>query len=152
MIFFVDEDYGAYESWIAELQLRDFEVTPLRSATEAWDKLWNASPADVALVIIDVMLAVDDIDDPRYSRELTDDYLESGLRLLENLAEQNADVFPQRAVLLTNTINDATLAAARKVSSQYKIELWDKRSIASPLDFGDRVQDAIGATRATREG
>jgi hypothetical protein len=146
MIFFVDEDYGAYESWIAELQLRNFEVTPLRSSTEAWDKLWNASRTDVTLVIIDVMLAVDDIDDPRYSRELTDDYLESGLRLLENLVAQNAEVFPRRAVLLTNTINDATLAAARRVSNQYEIELWDKREIMSPLDFGDRIEEAIDST------
>lgn len=147
MIYFVDEDYGAYESWIAELVLRNLNVTPLRSADEAFNVLWNVSADEVELVIIDVMLAVDDVDDARFSVELTDDYLESGLRLLENLVEQNGEVFPQRAVLLTNTINDATLAAARKVGGQYGVDLWDKREIMSPLAFGDRVEEAIGGAR-----
>src|ERR1700685_2774272 len=114
MIYFVDEDYGAYESWIAELTLRGLVVVPLRSADEAFSKLWDAAYDEVERVIIDVMLAVEDTDDPRFSVELTDDYLEAGLRLLENLADQNKEVFPHCAVLLTNTINDASLTAARK--------------------------------------
>jgi len=143
MIYFVDEDFGAYESWIAELELRGFHVKSLRSADEAFAALWGIALEDVELVIVDVMLAVDDIDDPKFSVELTDGYLESGLRLLENLVQQNPNVFPQRAVLLTNTINDKTLGAAADVSKRYAIELWDKREIMSPLYFGDRVEAAI---------
>jgi len=145
MIYFVDEDYGKYESWIAELELRGYTVTPLRTADEAFDILWNVSVADVQLVIIDVMLAVDNAADPRFTKELTDDNLESGLRLLEYLVEQNETVFPRRAVLLTNTINDSTLTAARKVSASYRVGLWDKRKIMSPLTFGDKVEEAIAA-------
>lgn len=149
MIYFVDEDYGAYESWIAELELRDLEVKPLRSADEAFNLLWNISPEMVDLAIIDVMLAVEDVSSEIFSVELTDDYLESGLRLLESLAAQNQDVFPRRAVLLTNTINDATLAAARKVGAEYGVDLWDKREIMSPLMFGDLVATAIAAAQGS---
>lgn len=152
MIYFVDEDYGKYESWIAELELRGFEVTPLRTADEALEVLWEVPAEDVELVIIDVMLAVDNGADPRFSRALTDDNLESGLRLLEYLAAQNKQVFPRRAVLLTNTINDSTLTAARKVSVEYRVALWDKREIMSPLSFGDKVKDAIAAVSRFAEG
>lgn len=145
MIYFVDEDYSAYESWIAELELRGYGVMSLRSADEAFNTLYDASPDNVQLVIIDVMLAVDDVSDPRFAVALTDTYLEAGLRLLENLVEQKPAVFPHRAVLLTNTISEKTLTSARKVSTQFGIELWDKREMMSPLDFGDRVLSAVVA-------
>lgn len=147
MIYFVDEDCVAYEAWIAELELRGFSVKPLLSADEAFNLLWNVPLEETELVIIDVMLAVDDVTDERFSAEATDNYLEAGLRLLENLAAQNKAVFPQRAVLLTNTINETTLAAARKVSADYRVALWDKRDIPSPLVFADRVANAIANVR-----
>jgi hypothetical protein len=143
VIYFVDEDCVAYWAWIAELKLRDFEVKPLRSADQAFDLLWNVSADGVELVIIDVMLAVDDVSREQFSREATDNYLESGLRLLEHLSHQNETVFPHRALLLTNTISQSTLSAARKVGAEYGVELWDKRQIMSPMVFGDRVVEAI---------
>lgn len=148
MIYFVDEDCVAYAAWISELELRGLIVKPLRSADEAFNLLWNVPVEDTELVIIDVMLAVDDVTDERFSAEATDNFLESGLRLLESLAAQNEAVFPRHAVLLTNTINESTLTAARKVSARYGVELWDKREIMSPLVFGDRVVDAIAKIRA----
>jgi hypothetical protein len=147
VIYFVDEDSVAYGAWIAELKLRGFEVKPLRSADQAFDLLWNVEAGGVELVIIDVMLAVDDVSRQQFSREATDNYLESGLRLLEHLSLQNEAVFPRRALLLTNTINKSTLSAARKVSAEYGVELWDKRQIMSPMVFGDKVDEALSRIR-----
>lgn len=143
----MDEDCAAYESWVAELELRGYQVTVLRSANDAWNLLWKTDVAQIELAIIDVMLAVEDTTDSRFSHQITDGYLEAGLRLLENLAEQNGSAFPRRAALLTNTLNEKTLGAAHRVSKQFEIPLWDKRRIMSPMEFGDIVQDAINGRK-----
>jgi hypothetical protein len=143
VIYFVDEDLSAFGAWTAELKLREFAVECLWNANEAFARLCDADPADVELVIIDVMLAVEDVDDERYSSERTYEYHETGLCLLNDLVVQNPEVFPQRAVLLTNTVSDRIFKEAKKTSTKHKVPLWKKASINSPVDFGDRVEGQI---------
>lgn len=143
MIYFVDEDYPAFEPWIAELRLRKLEAQPLRSADVAFQRLCSVSRQEVSLVIIDVMLAVDDVSDPRFSVEETDRYLETGLTLLKELVECNRAVFPTCAALLTNTANPDTYRHARAAAAHHEIPLWNKPAIDSPLVFGDYVTERI---------
>lgn len=148
MIYFVDEDYPAFESWMAELRFRDFEVKPIRSADVAFSRLWNASRDEIDLTIIDVMLAVEDADHPQFSAERSNNYHITGLLLLDDLVAQNPNVFPSRAVLLTNTISDSIAREAVKSANRYDVPLWDKRKIASPVHFGDMVQGLLGSEQA----
>jgi hypothetical protein len=136
-IYFVDEDYPALAAWIEELRLRQHFVVTIGSADEAFGLLVGRT--DIDLAIIDVMLAVENVDEGRFSRERTDEYLQTGLCLLEDLAMQLPDIFPRRAVLLTNTINDETYRAAVQMSRKCKIPLWGKYEIESPFEFADRV-------------
>jgi hypothetical protein len=140
-VYFVDEDYVAYEAWIEELRLRQWDVQPVLSADEAFRMLHDCTDAEA--VIIDVMLAVEDIEQEQFSRRRTDEYLETGLRLLEDLCDQNPAVFPERAVLLTNTINDSTYRAAVTVARRFAVPLWDKADVGSPFEFGSRVDQFI---------
>ncbi|HWT92443.1 MAG TPA: hypothetical protein VN238_05570 [Solirubrobacteraceae bacterium] len=135
----MDDDYPAYQAWTAELGLLGFATSCMWSADGAFRRLWNAPPSEVGLVVIDVMLAVEDLRDRRFTPDRTDGYQETGLRLLEDLAAQNPTVFPRRAVLLSNTQNYDTLSNARNVSSFFGIPYWDKSSIYSPLMFADMV-------------
>lgn len=142
-VYFIDEDYPAYDPWIAELRLRDLSATPLRSADQAFQMLCDIPRVEVSLVIIDVMLAVDDVNSSRFSVERTDRYLETGLVLLDELAQCNDRVFPCCAALLTNTANPDTYRHARAAAARHGIPLWDKPAIDSPLVFGDRVVERI---------
>lgn len=143
MIYLVDEDFSAFGAWIAELVLRKHPVQPLLNADEAFRLLCQAAPEQIDLVVIDVMLAVEDPRVSRFGEDRTDDYLETGLRLLEDLAEQNPVVFPRRAVLLTNTTNDATFNAAQRTSSYFRVPFWQKSTIFSPVEFADRVEKLV---------
>jgi hypothetical protein len=143
MIFFIDEDSAAFRAWTSELRLRGLQVECLWNANEAFDRLYKIEQAEVQLVIIDVMLAVEDVDDDRFSLERTYENLETGRCLLDDLIDQNPAVFPDRAVLLTNTINEKILRAAVKKSSRHKVPLWKKANIYSPVDFGDLVTNQI---------
>jgi CheY-like chemotaxis protein len=147
MIFFIDEDSAAFRAWTSELRLRGLQVECLWNANEAFDRLYKIEQTEVQLVIIDVMLAVEDVDDDRFSLERTYEYLETGLCLLDDLVEQNPAVFPDRAVLLTNTINEKILRAAVKKSTGHKVPLWKKANIYSPVDFGDLVANQIQVTQ-----
>lgn len=143
MIYLVDEDLNAFGAWITELQLRNFPVTCLWNANEAFARLCDLDGQGLELVVIDVMLAVEDVEDVRFSSARTDVYQETGLCLLDDLVEQNPAIFPSRAVLLTNTVSDRTLKEARKASTRHRVPLWKKSSIDSPVDFGDRVEARI---------
>jgi hypothetical protein len=143
MIYLVDENLNAFGAWITELQLRDFSVKCLWNATEAFTGLCDVMKDGLELVVIDVMLAVEDVDDEQFSSARTDVYQETGLCLLDDLVEQNPSVFPDRAVLLTNTVSDRTLKEARKASVRHGVPLWKKAEINSPVDFGDRVEARI---------
>ena len=145
MIFFVDEDYPAFGAWLAELRTRCHDVECLWNADAAFRRLWTAEASEVGLVIIDVMLAVEDASNTRFTAARTDAYLETGLYLLEDLATQNGGVFPRRAVLLTNTINDATYRAAQRMGQKYDVPVWDKSSFDSPVDFADQVERRMKA-------
>jgi hypothetical protein len=139
MIYFVDEDYSAFGAWVVELQLRNLEVSCIWNADDAFQQLHDAPMDSVDLVIIDVMLAVREADNQRFSVKRTDEYLETGLCLLDDLVKSNPNVFPKRAVLLTNTIRRSTIRAAQSRSNKLHVPLWLKSQIDSPVEFGDRV-------------
>jgi hypothetical protein len=143
MIHFVDEDHAAYGAWIAELKLRGHTVQLTGNADEAYRIL--AQVPDAQIVVIDIMLAVEDPRTTRFTVERTDDFLETGLRLLEDLTEANPLVFPRRAVLLTNTIAETTFSEARRLSKELGVPLWQKSAIFSPVEFGDRVEQFLDA-------
>jgi hypothetical protein len=147
MIYFVDEDMSALGAWMLALELRHHVVRPLPNADVAFDRLCEADASGIDLVIIDVMLAVDP-ETTRFDLGRTSSYLETGLRLLEDLCPQNPRVFPDRAVLLTNTTTQGILKAAQKTSHRFEIPLWRKSAIDSPSSFADLVEARLLALNA----
>jgi hypothetical protein len=143
MIHFVDEDHAAYGAWIAELKLRGHSVQLTANADEAYRTL--SQIADAQIVVIDIMLAVEDPRTTKFTVERTDDFLETGLRLLEDLVEANPPVFPRCAGLLTNTIAENTFSEARRISKELGVPLWQKSAIFSPVEFGDRVEQFLSS-------
>jgi CheY-like chemotaxis protein len=140
-IYFVDEDSYKYDAWLEELRFRGYEVVEFTNADDAFAHLVVAN--DVELAIIDVMLSAAPQGSDRFTRERTDDYLETGLALLNDLVQQRDGVFPARSVLLTNTINVSTFRSARECAVAHSIELLEKSSIDSPFHFGDRVEEIL---------
>jgi len=143
MIYFVDEDCIAYESWIYELRVRGHQVCELKDAHQAFQQLWNADSSSVELAIIDVMLDPG----PRARDPLA--IKTEGLGLLQELSEQNPAAFPSHAVLLTASVRETRRTAA-EFAEKMGIELWDKSVICSPVEFADRVEEAIAARSSER--
>jgi CheY-like chemotaxis protein len=139
-VYLVDEDASAFRAWIAELESRGMSTQTFWNADDAYEMLSVATEGGLSLVLVDVMLAVEDASTSRFSVERTDSYLETGLRLVEDLASANPAVFPARAVLLTNSTSEGTLRAARRTGEMLDVPLWLKSTFLSPRDFGDAVE------------
>ena len=132
MIFFVDEDVSALGAWLLKLEQRGHSVIEFRNADTAFASLCSVRPEDVQLVIIDVMLAVSDPETTRFGAARTDAYLETGLCLLQDLCPQNPAVFPDRAVLLTNTSIAGTFDAAVETSNRFGFRYGRSRRCTRP--------------------
>jgi len=152
LIYFIDEDATAFGAWLLELELRGREVDTIANADAAFQMLCNMPADGERLVVIDVMLAVADPFSTQFPSERTDGSLETGLFLLRDLCEQNTQVFPHAAILLTNTTNDTTRRSAVTMSRNLRVPLWEKSTIYSPVDFADRVDARLAELSAGRPG
>jgi len=145
--YFVDEDARAFSAWMTELEMRGFDTKVLWNADEAFAHLERVTVADVDLVVVDVMLAVSESTQTRFTPERTDGYLETGLRLLEDLSVANPSVFPMCAVFLTNTASQSTLAETLRVGKVLNVPVWSKAQFVSPVEFGDSVAQRVAEIR-----
>lgn len=139
MIYFVDEDVGQIGAWADSLEERGYETVIIRDADLAFDKLHDCK--DVELVFIDVMLACNpDKEKRRYNQEETEDYQSTGLNLLEDLSQQNPDVFPLRAILLSQTGKKRILNKIETACKKMKMPFWKKSSFNDPFEFLNKTE------------
>ena len=138
-IYFVDEDVSQMETWADILEMRGLETQIFRDADLAFNALCECT--DAQLVFIDVMLAAASPSvGSRFPKGRTDDYLSTGLALLEDLAVQNPAVFPRRSVLLSHTGHKRILAKIDEACRQHGIPCWRKGSFNDPYDFATKTE------------
>lgn len=143
MIFVVDEDHNALESWLAELRFRGLGVQTCWNADDAYDQL-RTLPAEFAgLAVIDWMLAVKR---PGRWTRFGNDHLDVGIDLLATLCEDRPDCFPARAVIFTNsTLNRMSDTPALRLVHELGVPVWAKASFGSPRAFADQVERRLQA-------
>ncbi len=86
MIYFVDEDMNELEPFAIELMNRGYEVSMIGDADEAFSALIDAKAIDA--VILDVMLATKENGVSQYNAVDTNNFITTGLSLLDDLVEQ----------------------------------------------------------------
>ena len=144
-IYLVDEDKIQLEPFKVELEFRGYSVEFIKDADEAFLKLSRIGADDVDLVIIDVMLAANiNKESSKFNRHETNDFLETGLRLIEKLQKANPTIFPKKAILFSNATDSDLVNAIEKAASTFFIPYLDKRRFQSPLEFGDKIEEILG--------
>ena len=143
MIYFVDEDHRKLRALVTELEFFGYDAEIIKDADSAFTALSGVSPDDIDIVIIDVMLAVRvNGSNSRYTRERTDDYHQTGLMLLDDLAISNAEVFPNKALFFTHASNNELLSLVQKKSEEHGTIYLRKRDFNTAFEFAIKV-DAI---------
>lgn len=143
VIYFVDEDVIQLDPFRIELQILGFEVDIIQDADEAYSILSMAAD-DLQLAVIDVMLATGiERTASKFTRSTTRDFLETGLRLLDELVVANPKLFPKRAVFFSTATDPSLVKAIQKSASEYGVEYLDKNKYLSAYDFAKRIKGLI---------
>lgn len=141
MIYIVDEDVIQLRPYAMELKILGYEVKQIDNADAAFDILCQAS--DVELVLVDIMLATGDSKTSRYDRESTDDFLKTGLLLLDDLYKHNQTLFPSKLAIFSMGSQNWLVTKIKEASSKYKIPYLRKRDYPSPYQFGQKIHDLL---------
>ena len=146
MIYFIDEDYRKLRALASELKtFHGFETKIIRDADSAYRELCDVKESDVDLVIIDVMLAVKaDGESSRYSREETDDFHQTGIVLLDDLALVNPGVFPRKSVYFTHASSSDLVKEITASAKKHNIRMLKKKDYDTAYDFGIEIVGIIG--------
>ncbi|NYI28218.1 hypothetical protein [Sulfitobacter geojensis] len=123
------------------LRLRNRSVDSLPNADIAYETLEKAN--DVELAVIDIMLATEDKGVSKFSRTETEDFLKTGLLLIDYLANARPDVFPRRFVVLTAASDRKLLKAIRDRCGPRKIEILRKMDYSSPVSLADKIESLL---------
>lgn len=141
MIYFVDEEAFQMSPFATELRLRGYKVKFLKDADIALRVLENAE--DIELVIIDVMLAPDQEAESKFSRNETEDFLQTGLLLLRYLIEFRGQEFGKKCLFFSMANQPNLVAEIKKVARMYSIPYCAKKDYSKPWVFADVVEGLI---------
>ncbi|MBP7427866.1 MAG: response regulator transcription factor [Candidatus Hydrogenedentes bacterium] len=143
MIYIVDEDVMQLGTLQTELEIRGHTVYIIPDADTAYSVLDQIGD-DLELVLIDVMLAASaDRLKSRFTRERTDDFMKTGLCLLDDLATVNPNQFPRKAVFFSYASNPNLLKAVDASAKKHNVIHLKKSDYASDLELGVVIEKLI---------
>ncbi len=145
MIYFVDEDINETEPFAIELQNRGYKTTILCNADEAFSALINAN--DIEAVILDVMLATSEEGNSRYNAVETENFITTGLSLLDDLVDQfkerEDNAIPDKVILFSAAQRKWVVDMIITKASHYQIEYLDKKFYDDTFIFADKIVEII---------
>ena len=104
----------------------------------------SASRMIIELILLDIMLATGDAETSRYDRESTEDFLKTGLLLMEDLELSCPHLMPSKIAIFSMGSQDWLVAKIREAASKYSIPYLRKRDYPSPFQFGIKVEEILG--------
>ena len=143
MIVIVDEDVKQMDPLKRELQIREFEVELIDDAEDAYSRLAGTGD-ELDLAIIDIMLrGPGQATSERFTRARTEDFIKTGLYLLEDLIAVNSENFPSKAVLFSTALDEKLVAAIERAAKEYPVEYLPKMDYRSALRLGEKIAGIV---------
>jgi len=141
VIYLVDEDVLQLRPYASELAFRKYEVAQIDNADDAYIQL--ASANDIQLVVMDIMLATRDADTSRFRRDATQDFLRTGILLIEDLIRVNPTAFPHRLAIFSMATTVSVVSQIQAMAKQKSIPYFRKRDYPSPFSFVNDLENVI---------
>jgi CheY-like chemotaxis protein len=129
-ILFVDDDPAMFP-YVEYLELDGYTVEFVNSDSEAIDEL-VANKRHFDVVILDIMMP-----SRKYSRDQTDQYHGTGLRLAENLRV----TYPTLPIILLSIRVDSEV---QEFASRNGIQALMRKEMTSPARLAQQVQSIVG--------
>lgn len=150
MIYFVDEDIHYLEPLAIAMQNRGYKTSILIDADEAFSTLINAT--DIEAIILDVMLATAEEGESRYDSVATNNFVITGLSLLDDLAAQYSskgdNTTLKKVIIFTAAQQDYIIKKINDKLKQYKndgipIMYLDKKDYDITFVFADKIEEIM---------
>lgn len=141
VIYFVDEDVPYIQEYSVPLKLRNRSVCILSNADIAYRTLEMAN--DVELAVIDIMLATESKESSKFSRAESEDFLKTGILLIQYLNDLRPRLFPKNFVVLTAASDRRLLKSIRDCCDPLNIEILRKMDYSSPAKLANKIESLI---------
>ena len=145
MIYYVDEDIDETDPFVVELMKAGYNVKILNNADTAFEALIEAD--DIEVVILDVMLATAGGNVSRYSAKDTNDFVTTGLVLLDDLTQQykakGEDVIPKRVIIFSGAQQEDVKTRIENAAKKYHLQYLDKKDYDDSFSFIDKIDSII---------
>ena len=138
-IYIVDEDKLQLKPYALEFEVLGYSVQQIVDADAALVVLSSAN--DVDFVLLDVMLGAQDAPESRFTRDQTDDFLKTGLVLLELLVDANPNSFPNKAAFFSMAATNGLVAEIEAIRKKYRIPFLRKGDYRDPFKLVQTVID-----------
>lgn len=139
MIYFVDDDVNQMRPFRDELEEQGYQITTLRNADEALKCLEQAN--DIDLVITDVMIGTAPSEDSCFSREETEDFLITGLVLIDKLMKNHAKKLNQNIMIFSMAHQGLVVEKIDDTARKYDIQYLRKSDYADPYEFCKKLAE-----------
>jgi len=144
MIYFVDEDVPYAKEFSLPLILRGFEVKIISNADKAIEVLETAE--NIQLVVLDIMLATGDAKTSKFSAGDTENFLTTGLLVIEYLSNVRSSIFPKTVVVLSSAGKVNLVSEITRVCHDAKIQYLKKSDYKRPADLADDLLKILSKT------
>ncbi len=145
MIYFVDEDVNEMIPFAIELENRGYKYKMLSNADEGFAELVSAT--DVQAVILDVMLATEEKSKSRFDAIRTNNFVTTGLVLLDDLVEQyivrNCTDLPRKVIIFSAAQRREIVGKIEEKATQYEISYLDKKEYDDTFTFAEKVEEIM---------
>ncbi len=145
MIYFVDEDVNEMIPFAIELENRGYPYKMLSNADEGFVALVTAT--DVQAIILDVMLATEEKTKSRFDSISTNNFVTTGLVLLDDLVEQyksrKCNDIPKKVVIFSAAQRKDLVGKIEDKAAQYGISYLDKKDYDDTYSFAEKLEEIM---------
>jgi CheY-like chemotaxis protein len=139
MIYFVDDDVNQMRPFRDELEEHGYSIKALRNADEALLCLKQVD--DIELVIMDVMIGTGPSESSAFNRAETDDFLITGLVLIDKLMKANESKFSKNMVIFSMAHQPIVTERIKERAEKFHINYLRKSDYADPYKFCKKLAE-----------
>lgn len=141
MIYFVDEDVNETEPYAYHLGVMGYDTMIIDNADDAFNILICAE--DIEIIILDVMLATKKEKDSLFSPVSTNNFVTTGLELLDQLVNQVDEVaknaIPEKVIFFSAATRPEIVSKIQKKANQHGVWYLDKLEYDDVDNFAEKI-------------
>jgi DNA-binding NtrC family response regulator len=141
MIYFIDEDVSQLRSYAMAFELSGYEVQQISNADEGFLILKTLQKND--FILLDVMLRTGDAKDSIFTREMSSDFIQTGIAFLEMAVKTYGLNICKQIAFFTNANQINLLKEVKNAAKRHSVALLSKSDFPSPKSLVNKIEEIM---------